>query len=170
MLSLLPVLFCAGLITSSLTASKAALLESPYRHVRTTNANVQGLLERGVAKSPTFAALLARLNASDVIVYIEQTVDLPKTLQGRLLLMPLANHQRYLRIQINRDGSQNELVATIGHELRHAIEVAEASDVRDETALERLYRRIGMGSSGEHTYDTEAARTTGRRVRKELVA
>ena len=170
MLSLLPVLFCAGLITSSLPASKAALLESPYRHVRTTNENVQRLLERGVSKSPTFAALLARLNASDVIVYIEQTLDMPKTLDGRLLLMPLANHQRYLRIQINRNGSQNELVATIGHELRHAIEVAEATEVRDETALELLYRRIGIGSSGEHTYDTEAARTTGRRVRKELVA
>lgn len=170
MLSLLPVLFCAGLITSSLPASKAALLESPYRHVRTTNENVQRLLERGVSKSPTFAALLARLNASDVIVYIEQTLDMPKTLEGRLLLMPLANHQRYLRIQINRNGSQNELVATIGHELRHAIEVADATEVRDETALELLYRRIGMGSTGEHNYDTEAARTTGRRVRKELVA
>jgi len=170
MLSLLPVLFCAGLITSSLPASKAALLESPYRHVRTTNENVQRLLERGVSKSPTFAALLARLNASDVIVYIEQTLDMPKTLEGRLLLMPLANHQRYLRIQINRNGSPNELVATIGHELRHAIEVAEATEVRDETALELLYRRIGMGRRGEHTYDTEAARTTGRRVRKELVA
>src|SRR5256885_3157659 len=104
MLSLLPALFCAGLITSSVSASRADLLESPYRHVRTTNARVQHLLETGVAHSATFASLLARLNASDVIVYIEQTDDMPRTLEGRLLLMPLAHHQRYLRIQINRSG------------------------------------------------------------------
>lgn len=168
MLSLLPVLFCAGLITSSLPASKADLLESPYRHVRTTNPRIQRLLEMGVSRSPTFASLLARLNASDVIVYIQQTDDLPKRLDGRLLLMPLANNQRYLRIQINRKGTPNELIALIGHELRHAIEVAEATEVRDERGLERLYRRIGMPSTSLHTYDTDAAQTTGRRVRKEL--
>ena len=170
MLSLLPVLFCAGLITSPLPASTAELLESPYRHVRTTDANVQRLLEIGVSRSPTFASLLARLNVSDVIVYIEQTTQMPKTLEGRLLLMPFVNHQRYLRIQIARTGSPPELVALIGHELRHAIEVADATEVRDEDALERLYRRIGMSSAAAHTYDTEAARTTGRRVRKELIA
>jgi hypothetical protein len=168
MLSLLPVLFCAGLITSSLSASKADLLESPFRHVRTTNMRVQRLLEIGVSRSPTFASLLARLNTSDVIVYIEQTDDIPRTLDGRLLLMPLANHQRYLRIQINQHGTATELVSLIGHELRHAIEVADATEVRDERALEQLYRRIGTPSGPVHTYDTDAAQATGRRVRKEL--
>jgi hypothetical protein len=170
MLSLLPALFCAGLITSNLTASKADLLESPLRHVRTTNPHVQKLLETGLSRSPTFAALLARLNASDVIVYIEQTDSMPKTLDGRLLLMPLANQQRYLRIQIARRGDTNELIALLGHELRHAVEVADATDVRDEGALERLYKRIGAPSTGMHTYDTDAAQATGRRVRKELLA
>jgi hypothetical protein len=169
MLSLLPALFSAGLI-AVLPASKADLLESPLRHVRTTNPYVQRLLEKGVSRSPTFASLLARLNASDVIVYIEQTDAMPKTLEGRLLLMPLANHQRYLRIQITRHGTANELIALLGHELRHAVEVADATDVRDEGALERLYQRIGMPSTGSHTYDTDAAQVTGRRVRKELVA
>jgi hypothetical protein len=170
MLSLLPALFCAGLIGSSLPASKADLLESPYRHVRTTNARVQHLLEAGVSRSPTFASLLAVLNASDVIVYIEQTDEMPRTLEGRLLLMPLANQQRYLRIQITRNGTPTDLIALIGHELRHAIEVADATDVRDERALERLYQRIGNRSAALHAYDTDAAQTTGRRVRKELLA
>jgi hypothetical protein len=169
MLSLLPALFCAGLI-SSLPASRADLLESPYRHVRTTNPRVQHLLEMGVSRSPTFGSLLAVLNGSDVIVYIEQTDAMPKTLEGRLLLMPLANHQRYLRIQITRNGTPTDLIALIGHELRHAIEVADATDVRDERALERLYRRIGTPSASLHAYDTDAAQTTGRRVRKELLA
>jgi hypothetical protein len=170
MLSLLPALFCAGLITSSLPASRMDLLESSYRHVRTTNGRIQRLLELGVTRSPTFASLLALLNASDVIVYIEQTDEMPKTLDGRLLLMPLANHQRYLRIQITRDGSPTDLTALIGHELRHALEVANATEVRDERALERLYQRIGQAGAALHAYDTDAAQTTGRRVRKELLA
>jgi hypothetical protein len=170
MLSLLPTLFCAGLITSSVSASKADMLDSPYRHVRTASARVQHLLETGVSRSPTFASLVALLNASDVIVYIEQTADMPRTLEGRLLLLPLANHQRYLRIQINRSGAPTDLISLMGHELRHAIEVADATDVRDEGALERLYQRIGMRSAAIHTYDTNAAQTTGRRVRKELLA
>ena len=94
---------------------------------------------------------------------------MPKTLEGRLMLLPLANHQRYLRIQINRTGTPTELISLMGHELRHAIEVADATDVRDERALERLYQRIGMPSAALHTYDTDAAQTTGRRVRKELL-
>jgi hypothetical protein len=138
--------------------------------VRTTNPRVQHLLEMGLSRSPTFASLLARLNTSDVIVYIEQTDNMPKTFEGRLLLMPLANHQRYLRIQIVRDGTPAELIALIGHELRHAIEVADATEVRDERALERLYQRIGIQGSALHSYDTDAARTTGKRVRKELLA
>jgi hypothetical protein len=170
MLSLLPVLFSAGLITADLPPSTSALLDSPYRHVRTTNTRVQQLLEFGVARSATFGSLLARLNASDVIVYIEQTTLMPKSLEGRLLLMPISNQQRYLRIQIVREGSPEELVALIGHELRHAIEVADATDVRDEKGLERLYRRIGTPSTTIHAYDTDAAQTTGKRVRKELLA
>ena len=170
MLSLLPVVFCAGLITSTLPVSKSALLESPYRHVRTTNSRVQKLLETGVARSATFTSLLARLDASDVIVYIEESDSMPKTLEGRLLLTPLANNQRYLRIQINRLGTPHDMIALIGHELRHAIEVAEATDVRNERDLERLYRRIGAPSSAMHTYDTDAAQATGRRVWKELSA
>src|SRR4030095_13543280 len=99
------------------------------------------LLEIGVSRSPTFASLLARLNASDVIVYIEQTDDIPKTLDGRLLLLPLANNQRYLRIQINRNGAPTELISLIGHELRHAIEVTEGVEVRDERGLAAPYTR-----------------------------
>ena len=67
-----------------------ALLESPDRHVRTIDKRVQRLLGTGVRRSPTFAALMTSLNASDVIVYIEPTQTLPTTLAGRLLLMPIA--------------------------------------------------------------------------------
>ena len=170
MLSLLPLLL-STMISASVNPSPVyALIESPVRHVRTTDRNVERLLRIGIERSPTFASLMWHLNASDVIVYIERVPTLPTTLAGRLLMMPMHNNQRYLRIQITMAGTQNELVALIGHELQHAVEVADATDVSTESALVRLYKRIGSESHDAHCYETDAAQSTARVVRKELVA
>ena len=169
MLSLLPLLLSTMVGAAANPSPTYALIDSPVRHVRTTDRYVERLLRIGIARSPTFASLMWHLNASDVIVYIEGVPKLPPTLAGRLLLMPMRNHQRYLRIQISMAGTQNELVALIGHELRHAVEVADAPDVSTESALVDLYKRIGVRSTDEHGYETQAAQTTARVVRKELV-
>jgi hypothetical protein len=170
MLSLLPLLLTAATMgTPEPARSVYALLESPDRHVRTIDKRVQRLLGTGVRRSPTFAALITSLNASDVIVYIEPTQTLPTTLAGRLLLMPIAKEQRYLRIQVSLT-SPDEMIAVIAHELRHAVEVADAPDVRNETSLVKLYERIGRRSGVPHCYETDAAQDAARHVRRELVA
>ena len=171
MLSLLPLLLTAAtMATPEPARSVYALLESPDRHVRTIDKRVQRLLGTGVRRSPTFAALMTSLNASDVIVYIEPTQTMPITLAGRLLLMPIAKEQRYLRIQVSLTMSPDEMIAVIAHELRHAVEVADAPDVRNETSLVKLYERIGRRSGVPHCYETDAAQDAARHVRRELVA
>jgi hypothetical protein len=171
MLSLLPLLLTVTVGSPSAAPSKTfALLESPTRHVRTTDRGVQRLLADGISRSPTFSALMSHLNATDVIVYIEPVQTLPKTLAGRLLLMPMAGQQRYLRIQIAIMNPSTDTIALIAHELRHAVEVADAPDVRNETALVKLYERIGRPSGIQHCYETDAAQTAGQIVRKELLA
>ena len=60
------------------------------------------------------------------------------------------------------------MIALVGHELRHALEVAESPDVRDEAGLIALYERIGHPSTGIHQYDTLAAQDAGRQVKAEL--
>jgi hypothetical protein len=119
-------------------------------------------------RSRTFASLLTTLSHTDVIVYIESVMVLPKNTMGRLSLMPLAGDFRYLRVQIRSDLSRREAISLIGHELQHALEIAGAADVRDSTSLIRLYEQIGHISNGEHAYDTDAAQDTGRVVRREL--
>lgn len=145
-----------------------SLLHSPERHVRTTDRRIAKMLELGARRSTTFAGLLAALERTDVIVYIEPAKALPPKLDGRLLLLPISNHQRYLRIQVRATLSREELVPLIAHELQHALEVADEPDVRDEASMIRLYERIGETSWGVHAYDTAAARSTGRQVRTEL--
>jgi hypothetical protein len=146
-----------------------ALLDAPARHVRTTDRALRAMLRTGYAHSPTFAALLARLERSDVYVYIEDVPRLPGALEGRLLVLPPTHGVRYVRIQIARRGTPNDTIAVLGHELRHAIEVADASGVLDTGGLMALYRQIGI-DRGNNVFDTVEAQETGRQVLRELVA
>ena len=59
------------------------------------------------------------------------------------------------------------LVALLGHELQHAVEVADDGTVNSEEALRGLYERIGIRTSRD-TYDSRAAQMTGRTGRAEL--
>jgi hypothetical protein len=151
-----------------LARDSGGLLTAPDRRVRTTDSRIQSLLVRGARRSRTFAGLITALNRTDVIVYVEPVRDLPATLAGRLMLLPHAGGQRYLRIQVGSLAASNDLIAIIGHELQHALEIAEAHDVRDQRGLVRLYEVIGRPASGAHSYDTAAAQQAGRRVRTEL--
>lgn len=154
---------------STVSPAHYLLLNAPDRRVRAADARLQSLLAEGLNRSRTFASLVTTVNRTDVIVYIESVASLPKNTMGRLSMMQRTGGFRYLRVQIKSDLSRREAIALIGHELQHALEIADATDVRDTTSLIRLYERIGHASSGEHAYDTDAAQDTGRVVRKELV-
>ena len=58
-----------------------------------------------------------------------------------MLIVAGPANQRYLRIQISAAPRGVELIALIGHELQHALEVAASPDVRDEQSLITLYQR-----------------------------
>lgn len=146
----------------------AELLDAPDRRVRGTSPHVHQLLAEGLKRSPTFRSLMATLDRADVIVYVEVHRELPASVAGRLLIVPSTGFQRYVRIQLAPGGSLHSQVATLAHELQHAIEVGEAPEVRDALGLEQLYSRIGVTSIKAGSYDTPAAQQTGRRVLLEL--
>lgn len=179
MLLLLPMVV-AGTVAATEPAPRGAtpsrpttsylLLEAPERRVRAPEPKVRALLATGLRRSRTFASLLTAISSTDVIVYIETLMTLPKDTMGRLSMVPMQNTQRYLRIQIRPDLPAQDAIALIAHEMQHALEVATAVDVRSEGDLINLYERIGHSSGGEHAYDTDAAQETGRRVRRELAS
>jgi hypothetical protein len=125
-------------------------------------------MEEGLRRSVTFADLVAAVNATDVIVYIQRVDKLPPTIAGQLMIVPVPNAQRYLRIHVLDRLAPYDTIALIGHELRHALEVAAAPDVRDHRGLTQLYKRIGTAGGQSHSFDTPAAQNSGRRVRQEL--
>lgn len=171
MLSSASLLLSAILFAPAAVAplSESAVLEAPTRHIRTTDSSIKALLKRGFRRSPTFSALVARLQQSDVYVYVEEVPRLPNAMEGRLMMLPVAHGHRYVRIQIALRGATEDSVAVLGHELQHAVEVADASEVHDEGDLAKLYQRIGI-RGGKDVYDTAAAQQMGRTVRRELTS
>lgn len=145
------------------------LLTAPDRTIRTTDRAVQHLLSRGMARSRTFTALVHALDQTDVIVYVEMNRGLPATVAGRLLFATVARDgTRYLRVQISNGGTPNMQIAAIAHELQHALEVANAPEVRDEAGMERFYVKIGRRGAVERSYDTLDAQRAGQRVFLEI--
>ena len=156
-------------VAPSPSAIAASLLAAETRRVRAATPRVAQLIDDGVRRSRTFAQLIADVHATDVIVYVEASFGLPPDVSGRILLAGVAGDQRYLRVQVRATLARDQLIATIAHELRHALEVAGDRTVVDEKGFVALYRRIGDAARACGGFDTEAARVTGRRVRDELL-
>ena len=165
-------LYCALAVTLFATEqvranALPAVADPVGARVRGASPQMVKLIQDGVRRSPTFAGLVAALNRSDVIVYVQAQNSLPPGINGHLSVTPGNKRHRYLRIQVLSSLDTIEKIAVVGHELQHAVEVAAHSEVRDEKSLASLYAQIGIeGQRGR--YDTTAAQATGVRVRKEL--
>ena len=129
-------------------------------------------IKEGSARSTTFKALVDRIEASDVIVYVAINPQIKSTLSGALTWMTRAGDFRYVRASLAPDLPFDQMIASVAHELHHAVEVIEDPTVVDEKSLVELYRRIGLPSraAGPSGWETLAAQRTGSQVRRELIA
>ena len=139
-------------------------------HVRGVDSRVRDWIRIGASGSLTFSTLLDRLATSDVIVYVEIVPRISTGVSGHLLFVTSTRTVRYLRVALADDGGRTEMVSRLGHELQHAVEIADAPCVRDSEAVARFYQAIGGTDMGGSRYDSAAARAAGERVREELTA
>jgi hypothetical protein len=159
-----------ALLEPARVPSATELLVGPRRRVRSNDPQLAHLLSDGARRSRTFAQLVTRVHATDLIVYVESTHSLPPDTVGRLQLQSVVNGCRYLRVQVKSTLLRDEMIAVIGHELRHALEVADDPTVLDNAALRALYKRIGYPAGHNGGFDTDAAKRTGFQVRDELAS
>jgi hypothetical protein len=135
-------------------------------HVRSTDPRVQEWLRIGAAESQTFRSLLNLLGESDLIVHV-QAVDRLAT-AGQTYFVTATGTARYVRIEVMFRGNVNEMVALIGHELQHAVEIAEERRIRDRQTLALFYKGMPGNSMTTNEYDSVAARVIEDRVRREM--
>ena len=142
---------------------------NPKARVRAMQPRVEKLLATGMQRSPSFRQLVHRLEQSDVIVYIDARYDLRAGVGASMRFLATSATDRFVRIQLDARNNHNVLVSLLGHELQHAVEVADNAAVRSAEDLRVFYRDTGL-RTGPDSFDSQAAREMGYLVRAELLA
>lgn len=164
---MLPILL---LVTTVVTLEPTASPRLPeYPHVRTSDARLERLIAEATRRSPTFAALYSRLQDTDVILFVEPSHELRQNLSGRLVFLSATPLVRYLRAEVRSDLPRTDMISTIAHEMQHALEIADATLVRDQGSMALFYGHIGL-SERKHVFETDLAQVVARKVRRELLA
>ncbi len=166
---LLSLVLCAVVMSSTALAAASPAVGTK---LRPQDDRLTQLIRAGVARSATLKSLIDRIEASRVIVYVAINPMMKPNLSGMLTWMTQAGGYRYVRVSISNDLTPDQMIATIAHELQHAVEVIEDEAVSNEESLVALYRRIGQqsGTASPSRWETDAAQRTGFVVRKELAS
>jgi hypothetical protein len=145
----------------------------PLQRVRTPDRQMQGLLVSGIKRSTTLQEVVSRFGRTGWVVFLLPGRCPDALIVGCLLHTVTDYHgSRTLRIVINIGNRRpNTVTATIAHELKHALEVAESGEVVDNQTLRRFFERFGRRTidlRGVTAYETVAAEEVEARVFDEL--
>ena len=139
-----------------------AMPRVPYLHP-----GIAALIERAAERSKTFRGLVAAIDASDGIVYVEEGQCGRHGVKSCVEAVTQAAANRILLVKVDIRNADGELMGRIGHELRHAIEILGESTVVDAVSMYFLYQRIGR--LGTYTaFETQVAVQAGHAVRAEV--
>ena len=111
-------------------------------NIRASDDELIALLEDGIKRSATFKGLVDRLAKSDVILYVRPDVT-AKNNAMKLTFLAAKGGFRYLVIRVGSGRSKDQQLATLGHEMQHAVTIADASSVVDSASLRREFERVG---------------------------
>ena len=171
------VLSCSeGISAQSAAPGTASRIdEVRIRRVRSEDPTITALIAQASEWSATFQAFLDMIDRSDGIVYIERGRCRHGGAACMALTVKLAGPNRMLRIVIDQRKARCDLdlMASIGHELWHAIEVLREPSLRSYAHLYHFFSRDGRhteraGSFG--AWETPGAIKAGLTVLEELYA
>ncbi len=140
--------------------------------IRAGSPLIRRVLAEGIARSPTFAGLVEDLAQTDVIVFVEPAIRLPHGAGGCLTLLSKTTWYRYVQIQMDLQLARLQAIAMLGHELQHAVEVADHPEVVDQLSLQAMYLQIGERREntwrGHDLFDSAGAIAAGQKILREL--
>jgi hypothetical protein len=152
---------------STMAAPGFAQGRSVHR-VRSEKPAIAALIEEGIAGSKTFKALVAAIDQTDGLVYVEEGRCKQGVRACLAMTMALAGPHRLLRIVIDPGRSPRSLVCSVGHELQHAVEILSEPTIRSSEAIVHLYLRESPTDATR--FETPAAVRAGLDVCHELGA
>jgi hypothetical protein len=135
--------------------------------IRPTESLGSLLLAEGAAQSATFRRLIQQVLQSDLIVYVDVRPELKGGARAKTRFLGASATQRFVSITLDGRNGRATLIALLGHELQHAVEIAAAPHVRSRDAMERHYELTGV-RMGRQRYESHEAMAVERAVRREL--
>jgi hypothetical protein len=160
----------AVLGTPSLSAAADAMAANPtisFTHVRSSNPALVALIQQAGERSATFRGLIDTINASDSFVFVEEGAC-GHGVRACFVSVAATSGYRYMRVVVDTRKADWDLMGSIGHELRHTIEVIAAPSVRDNASKFFLYQQIGTEGTTSGARETRAAVDAGNAVRDEV--
>ena len=159
---------CAALMLI-LLAFAPGIAAADMVRVRAADGRTASILRDGVARSETVRALVNEIERSDLIVYLEIQWNLSRGLAGNLAWVAATKAARYVRVSLNPELTTDAMVATLAHELQHAVEIARERSIVSSATMASYYERHGLDATSHWSgLDTLAARIAGDEVRREL--
>jgi hypothetical protein len=158
----------AALIVSVLAhAPLVAAEDAPFFRVRSSDQAISEFIGLAATRSLTFRNLVALIQMSDGIVYVEPGECGHGTRACLKLWMGASGSTRFLRVVVNRRRAYSDVdfMGSIGHELQHTVEALSEAKTVNSTGLYNFFTRTAI--SGER-FETTAAIIAGDAVRHEL--
>lgn len=155
-----------GLLAAHRPAMAAEAEDPAISKIRSDSPAIVGLINRATEQSQTFRRLVWTINKEDGIVYVEEGMC-GRGLRACLAAVTLVGSTRILLVKVNTHGTDADLMRSIGHELRHTIEVLETPWVTNSHAMYFFYRQLGSCGTTS-AFETCAAIDAGNAVRSEV--
>jgi hypothetical protein len=134
--------------------------------VLSENAAIAALVREATERSPTFRDLLETIAATNGIVDVEEGKCGHSVRACLSLFVQAAGPFRVLHVLvINRGAADCDLMASVGHELQHAIELLRDPHITDLASAYSFFDRVGPTGSGR--FETPAAVYAGDQVGRE---
>ena len=157
----------AGLSPALVSAQPpTASASSHFARVRSANPRLTALIAEAAERSPTFRALIASIEATDGIVFVEDGTCARGVTACLTWQVTLAGPYRMLFVRIDTRKSARDFMASAGHELQHALEVLVERGLRSTAAIQLFYMR-GMSPESPRAVETAAAVAAGNAVFRE---
>jgi hypothetical protein len=156
-------------LTVLLLSLSVLTIDARSPRVRPQSDRMADLVQLAAVRSPTVAALLKIIEASDVILQVEYRLH-DAVPRAATQLVTAAGSVRYVRTYINPRLPTRRRIELLGHELQHVVEIATDPDVRDDASMHARFKAIGWSNDDAASYETAAAIAVERQVRNELSA
>jgi len=143
--------------------------DTPLRpRVRSSHAYLRAMIDEAALRSSTFRSIVAAIEATNGIVYVEHGPCIHSLRACLALDVTAAGDYRILRVNVDARQRDWDVMASIGHELRHALEVLENSALTDMATIYLFYAQATQAK--DQPFETRAAINAGFAVRNEVGA